>query len=236
MKTVFVTGGGKGLGRAFAEYFLQNGFRVFIGVRNIHNIDEAISKNPNLFIIELDVLSDASIHNAFTEVKKQTDHLDYLINNAGLMKATATNNRSELVCNLKDLSRKHLNLMFEVNSVAPILIVKEFLPLLTVKLSFIINISSGSSSYRNEYPNRSGNYGYRASKAALNIMTYASLHDLPNNVKTFAVHPGGIKTEGNPLGTMNPITQVEKVIAITKNWKEAFNGKFLRFDGTLYPL
>ena len=68
------------------------------------------------------------------------------------------------------------------------------------------------------------------------MLTFCSLFDLPKNVKTFAVHPGGVKTDMNPNGEHVPIEQAEKMIAITKNWKEEFNGKFLRFDGTFYPL
>lgn len=159
-----------------------------------------------------------------------------MVNNAGLNKDSATNGKKELVCNLKDLDRKSLLKIFDVNTISPIMIVKTFLPLLKSQPSFIVNISSGRSSYKDEYVNTSGNYGYRASKAALNLITFSSIFDLPKNVKTFAVHPGGVKTDMNPTGVHDPFQQAGKIIGITKNWKEEFNGKFLRFDGTFYPL
>ena len=159
-----------------------------------------------------------------------------LINNAGTNKDTATNNHKELVCTLPQLDRKSLLKMFDINSISPMMVLKYFLPLLKGNPSFAINISSARSSYKDENPNTNGNYGYRASKAALNLMTLGSLFDLPPNVKTFAVHPGSVKTDMNPVGTDLPLEQAKKIISITDNWKEEFNGKFLRFDGTLYPL
>ena len=236
MNKAFITGGGRGIGKGFATYFLNTGFQVFIGVRNPAKVVPELSKRKNLYVIKLDVSDDLSINEAFLEVCKHTNHIDYLVKNAGLNKDSATGNHKELVCNLKDLSRSHLVKMFDLNAVSPIMVLKSFVPLLKNNPSFVINISSGRSSYKDEYPNAIGNYGYRASKAALNLMTWSSLLDLPKNIKTFAVHPGGVKTEMNPTGDMDPTIQAEKIIDISKKWKEEYNGKFLRFDGSLYPL
>ena len=232
MKYVFVTGANRGLGKGFVDYLLSQGFTVFAGIRNI----EAFKTQPRCIPVMLDVSNDESIHRAFEEVKNSTSTLDFLINNAGTNKDSVTHNHKELVCNLSLLDRKLLLNMFDINSVSPMMVLKEFLPLLQSKPSFVINISSARSSYKDENTNTNGNYGYRASKAALNLMTLGSLFDLPSNVKTFAVHPGSVKTDMNPVGTDSPIDQAKKIIAITKNWKNEFNGKLLRFDGTLYPL
>jgi NAD(P)-dependent dehydrogenase (short-subunit alcohol dehydrogenase family) len=236
MKTAFVTGGGRGLGKGFAKYFLDKGFQVFIGVRNPKKVGEDLENNKNLVAVKIDVSDDESIKSAFQEVAKKADHIDYLINNAGLNKDSATNNKKGLVCNLNVLDRASLLKMFNVNSISPMMVIKFFLPLLNSKPSFVVNISSARSSYKDEYPNSNGNYGYRGSKAALNMMTFSSLFDLPQNVKTFAVHPGGVKTDMNPTGEHKPIEQAKRIINITENWKDEFNGKFLRFDGTFYPL
>jgi len=236
MKAVFITGGNRGLGKGFVEYFLNQGFQVFAGVRNPANFDAKFNSNPNFVIVPIEVSDDDSIKKAISIVKEKSDHLDFLINNAGTNKDSATNNHKELVCNLSQLDRKSLLYMFNINSISPMMVLKEFLSLLTANPSFVINISSGRSSYKDEYPNTNGNYGYRGSKAALNLMTFSSLIDLSKNVKTFTVHPGGVKTDMNPTGTDKPVEQAEKIINITKNWKEEFNGKFLRYNGILYPL
>lgn len=235
MKYAFVTGTSRGLGKGFVEYFLDQGFLVFAGTRKLGGFDSKLKTHKNIRLIKIDSSSDKSIQKAFKKVKRETDHLNYLINNGGVNKDSATGNKKEKVCNLLELDRKSLLTMFNVNSIGPMIIIKEFIGLLNKKPSFIINISSCRASYNDEYTNSSGNYGYRTSKIALNMMTFCSLHDLPKNVKTFSVHPGGVKTDMNPTGTDDPYEQAEKMINITKNWKEEFNGKFLRYEGVFYP-
>ncbi len=236
MKTALITGANRGLGRGFVEYFLSQGFMVFAGVRDKTKLPEDFPKDESLTIVQLDVSSDHSIESAYHDVSSKVDHLDFLVNNAGLNKDSATNGHNELVSNLSDLKRQELLEMFNVNTISPILIVKRFLPLLRLNPSFVINISSCRSSTKDEFPITSANYGYKASKAALNMMTLCSVLDLPSNIKTFAVHPGSVKTHMNPKGVQTPREQVEKIIKIANNWDDSLNGHFLRYDGSLYPL
>jgi len=233
MKNAFVTGANRGLGKGFVDYLSEAGYHVFAGTRKLSS---DVKDTKNVTWVEIDVTSDDSISRAVEIVKKSTSSLDLLVNNAGLSKDTATNNHKELVCSLKDLDRSSMQKMFDVNSVSPMMVLKLFLPLLNGKPSFVINITSGRGSYQDEYPNPIGNYGYRASKTALNMLTHCSTWDLPENVKTFAVHPGGVKTDMNPKGEHDPKIQAEMIVEITKNWKDDFNGKFLRYNGVLYPL
>jgi len=236
MKTAFVTGGNRGLGRGFVEQFLDKGFQVFAGVLDPEKVDSELKSRANLFIIKLDVSDDESIKSATAEVSKHTNHLDYLVNNAGLNKDTATNGRKELASDLKDLDREVLRKMFDVNSLGPIMVLKGFVGLMKEDPSFAINISSCRASHHDEAENDSGNYGYRGSKAALTMLTLCSLYDLPKNVRTFSVHPGNVHTDMNPGGEQEPYDQAGKIIGITENWKDEFNGRFLKYDGTFYPL
>lgn len=231
MKSVLITGAGRGLGKGFVEYFLDAGYFVFAGVRGVSDLKEA----TNLKIVLLDVSDDESIESAFKLVLGYTDKLNYLVNNAGLNKDTATNNNKDIVCKLTKLNRKVLLEMFDINAISPMMVIKKFLPLLTDDPSFVINISSNRASFR-DTTNTSGNYGYRASKVALNMMTLASLYDLPNNVKTFAVHPGDVKTDMNPEGNQQPKKQAESIVSIALDWDEKKNGKFLKEDGSYYPI
>lgn len=236
MQTAFITGANRGLGKGFVEYFLDNDTTVFAGVRDPESVDPKLKKNEKLKIVKIDVSNDSSIAAAVKTVEKKTDHIDYLVNNAGVNKDSATDGHKEKVSRLQDLDRESLGVMFDVNSISPMIVLQKFLSLLTGRPSFVVNVSSCRASYHDEYENSSGNYGYRASKTALNMMTFCSLHDLPDNVKTFAVHPGGVKTDMNPDGEDLPYGQAEKIIDITKDWKEKFNGKYLRYSGEFYPL
>lgn len=235
MKTAFITGAGRGLGKGFVEYFLDQDFKVFAGVRNPAANSNVLKKHKNLIVVPLDVIKDNSIAKAVELISADTDHLDYLVNNAGVNKDTVTNNHKELVCNLSNLDRKLLLEMVNINAISPTIVLQKCQNLLTKDPSFVVNISSNRASFSDD-TSTSGNYGYRASKVALNMMTIASLFDLPANVKTFAVHPGDVKTDMNPEGDQVPKNQAENIIAITLNWKDKYNGKFLRYDGTLYPL
>lgn len=235
MRSVFITGANRGLGKGFVEFFLNDGFLVFAGARDILSFDKLLTENKYLIPVSIDISDDDSIYKAFEIISNRTETLDYLINNAGLNKDSATNNHKELVCNLDKLDRSSLLKMFDVNTVSPLMIVKIFSPILKSNPSFVVNISSARGSYNDENPNSNGNYGYRASKTALNMMTYCSLFDLPKNIKIFAVHPGNVQTDMNPTGTDKPMHQAEQIIKISENWNDEFNGKFLRFDGTIYP-
>ena len=231
MKTALVTGANRGLGKGFVEYLVSHGYMVFAGVRKL----DSIVATDKVIPVELDISSDESIKDAFKYISSKTKSLDLVVNNAGVNKVSATNNNKELVSKLDKLDRKSLNIMFDVNAVSPLILTKEFLPLLTSTPSFVINISSCRASFNDEYPNSSGNYGYRASKSALSMLTFCSVMDLPKNVKTFSVHPGDVKTDMNEDGTDLPFDQAKKIIDITNNWKDEMNGRFLRYDGTYYP-
>lgn len=235
MKTVFITGANRGLGKGFVEYCLNQGYKVFAGTRNPQTFDPELIKNSNLTVVAIDISDDKSIENAYKLISSQTQSIDYLINNAGVNKDTATNNHKELVNELTSLDRDKLLSMFDINTISPIMLLKQFLPLLNINPSFVINISSNRASINDLMTNTAGNYGYRASKAALNMMTWCTLHDLPENIKTFSVAPGSVKTDMNPTGDSLPVEQAEKIINITKTWNDELNGRFLQFDGTLYP-
>lgn len=233
MKTAVVTGGNQGLGSGFVECLLGRGWRVYATTRVQ---TEDLMSHENLTWVELELASDESITNAFETISREIESIDLLINNAGVNKDTATKNHKEKVSTLGFLERQMLLNMFNINAVAPLLMTQKFLPLLQGKPSFVVNISSCRASYHDEFENEFGNYGYRGSKIALNMFTFCSVMDLPENIKTFAVHPGSVRSHMNPTGANEPIERAEKIINITENWREEFNGKFMRYDGNLYPL
>lgn len=232
MKYAFVTGAGRGLGIGFVEYLLDRGYFVFAGVREIKS---EFKNDENLEYVVCDVTDDTSIDQAVNIIKEKTDSIDLIINNAGVNKDSVTNNHKEKVCKIENLNRKMLLDMFDANSVSPLMITKKFLPLLKNDPSFVINISSCRASYHDEFEGGNPNYGYSASKIALNMFTLRSTKELPKNIKTFAVHPGDVKSDMNPGGNQNPYGQAEKIMDITKNWKDGFNGKFMRYSGEKYP-
>lgn len=233
MKTAFVTGANRGLGAGFVEVLVAEGYRVFAGVRKLESLP---ATNDVVTPIQIDTADDASISRAFEEIKKHTSQLDLLINNAGANKDSATDGHPEKVCRLEHLEREFLLKMFSINTIGPLLVTKQFQSLLTAQPSFVINISSCRASYHDQMPNTSPNYGYRASKAALNMMTFCSTQELPANVKTVAVHPGSVLTDMNPKGDSSPKDQAEKIVGLTERWQDDWNGRFLWPTGEFYEL
>lgn len=233
MRTAFITGASRGLGRGFVDYLLDSGYTVFAGVRKF---PEKTDSNKNLVYIQLDVTDDTSIDLAVNNVSKLVNNIDLLINNAGISKDSTKLFDVNQVSRLDKLDRQSLLKMFDVNSISPMIILSKFLKLLKSNPSFVINITSSRASYQDEYENQTGNYGYRASKCAINMLTFCSTWDIPDNIKIVAVDPGSVRTDMDPDGENLPYDQAKKIIDITRNWKDEFNGKFLRYSGELYPL
>jgi NAD(P)-dependent dehydrogenase (short-subunit alcohol dehydrogenase family) len=233
MKTAFITGANRGLGYGFVEYLLEEGYLVFGGTRRI---TDTLPQHENLVWVECDVTNDESIEEAVKAVQLKTESIDLLVNNAGTNKDTIPQGDKNLVSKFGYLDREALLDMFDINTISPIILTQKFVPLLTAEPSFVINISSARASFHDGHAGSTANYGYAASKVALNMMTFCSEDELPKNVKIFAVHPGGVRTDMNPDAPNEPIEQAKKIVSITEYWNDELNGKFLNSDGTLYPL
>ena len=90
MKTAFVTGASRGIGKAIALN-LSSEFAIAVGYTNSQHEAEAvveeIKKNgSNAFSVQLDIGDKESVNNAFLFIEKQLSNVDILINNAGITK------------------------------------------------------------------------------------------------------------------------------------------------------
>ncbi len=85
--TIFITGGGSGIGRALAEQFHRRGNTVIISGRRKAHLDAVTAVNPGMRSIELDITSLASIRSVVERLTEEHPKLNVLINNAGIMEA-----------------------------------------------------------------------------------------------------------------------------------------------------
>jgi NAD(P)-dependent dehydrogenase (short-subunit alcohol dehydrogenase family) len=199
--TVLITGGNKGLGRETARQLGHRGWTVLLGARDPERGKAAADEvgaevaagGGEVRFVPLDVTDDASVTAAVDEVGSLTDHVDVLVNNAGIIGSRAapldTGPEDFLAC-------------FGVNLLGPVRVTRAFLPLMSAaELPRIVMVSSGMGSLAvTTDPDRleSGlvSLVYPSSKAALNMVTTQYAKALPD-WKVNAVDPGYTATDLN---------------------------------------
>src|SRR6476660_5716767 len=83
--TIFITGGGSGIGRGLAEALHKGGNLVIISGRRRSHLEATTKANPGMASVELDLQDPKSIASAAKKLIAQYPKLNVLINNAGIM-------------------------------------------------------------------------------------------------------------------------------------------------------
>src|SRR5256886_2446514 len=140
MKNVLITGANKGIGYEVARQLAGKEFHVFIGARNQDAgrkaADEIAKKGGKATFLKVDVAENASVAAAERKFAKAADHLDVLVNNAGII-VDGDNGILEIS---DDLLKKAL----ETNTLGALRVSRAFVPFLRKsKAPRVINVSSG---------------------------------------------------------------------------------------------
>jgi NAD(P)-dependent dehydrogenase (short-subunit alcohol dehydrogenase family) len=160
-------------------------------------------------------------------VGSQTKRLDLLINNAGILPRGATIASLEVGTLLRTM---------HVNAIGPLMVARAFVRLLEKSdYPVILNVSSESGSLA--LKTTGGNYGYCASKAALNMYTRALSFDLqPRGVIVIALHPGWVRTDmGGRSAPLSPKHSALGILSLADRLTLSDCGRFLTWDGHELP-
>jgi NAD(P)-dependent dehydrogenase (short-subunit alcohol dehydrogenase family) len=224
-KIALITGANKGIGFEISRQLCQKNFHVIVSARNREAGLEAVSRlqktGGQADFLELDVADSGSIEKAALELKSKIDHLDVLVNNAGIF----PDEKRPITQMDETLFKKAL----WTNTLGPVRVTQAFLPFLEKSKNGgrIINLSSGLgqlSSMEDYAPS------YSVSKTALNAVTrqFASLLE-EKKIVVNSVCPGWVKTD---MGGANAERSVEQgadtVVWLASEAPEDINGKFLR--------
>lgn len=230
-KIALVTGANKGIGLEIVRQLAQAGFRVFLTARDRQRGEEASKKlqqdGNSVEFLQLDVDDEASIEQLAKELASRIDHLDVLVNNAGIL--LDASNASVL-----DVEPTLILQTLQTNTFGPLRLTQKLVPLLAKSdAGKVINVSSGGGQLTDM-----GNWapGYSLSKTALNAVTgmmAAALKD--KHIAVNSICPGWVRTD---MGTSSAPRSVQQG-ADTVTWlaTEApsnLTGKFLR-DRTVIP-
>jgi NAD(P)-dependent dehydrogenase (short-subunit alcohol dehydrogenase family) len=209
-RTVFVTGGDRGLGFALCVGLLEQGWQVFAGqyMPAWTDLSTLAGRYPQaLHIVPLDVSSVESARTAAQAVAVITEHVDVLINNAGVNSPT---NRLT-IREPQDYAEMHR--LYDINAVGPLRVVEAFLPLMERgRLKRLCFVSSEAGSI--DRAERTSWFGYCMSKAALNMEVKILFNYLHPEGYTFRVyHPGWIRSYMGGMKNMEATLEPEEAAA-----------------------
>lgn len=184
MKTVLITGGSRGIGKAMVKLFSEKGYRVAFTYKSSDEEALLLSKNTGALPIKADSKNEDAIIRACSIVCEKIGAPDILINNAGISSVGL----------VTDLSLMEWNRIFNINVTSAFLYSKCVLPeMINKKSGRIINISSMWG-----VTGASCEVAYSASKAALIGFTKALAKEVgPSGITVNCIAPGVISTDMN---------------------------------------
>ncbi len=179
-KKIWITGASSGIGKAVAEKFANNGWKVAVSARRKELLDE-LAKNQNITSFPLDVTNRDQINNIFKNILDEFGDLDICLFSSGTYEPKDEQN----------IDPDKIKKVMTVNFLGVIDCVKAVEDFFKNKKSGHISIVSSIAGYRG-LPNSSG---YGPSKAALTNFAESIYFDFKKyNVKVSVVSPGFIKT------------------------------------------
>lgn len=179
-KTVVITGGTSGIGKAAAAQFADAGAKVVVLGRDPSKIEDLLSSGDTIRFYHCELTDKQQIRGVFRRIGEEYRKIDVLVNNAGIQTYGTAEDTSE------ELWDKTL----DVNLKAAFLCTRQAIPLMKgVQGAAIVNVGSvqGFVSQRNVA-------AYASSKEALHGFTRSVAIDFAPDIRCVGVSPGAVNT------------------------------------------
>lgn len=219
MATWLVIGANRGIGLELARQLHERGERVVATCRTSSSQLDAVGCRVVEGIDVADGEVGARLVSALAD-----EQVDVVVSNAGILRRD-TGDAIDL-----ESAREQ----FEVNTLGPLRVVNAVLPRLErgAKLGFVSSMAGSIG----DGPS-GGTYGYRMSKAALNMAAANLAHELaPRAIHVLALHPGYVRTEmTGGGGNVDPTDAAAGLIARLDELDASRSGSFVHADGRELP-
>jgi len=218
MTLAVVTGANRGLGLELCRQLKGN----------VDVVAACRKPSSELKKLEIEVLEglDVTQSNAAQQLvsRLRGRKIDLLIHNAGIL-------RSE---SLKDFNPQSIREQIEVNSIAPLVLSVGLIPHMAENSKVAMITSRMGSIGDND---SGGHYGYRMSKAALNMAARSLSIDLKDEkISVYAVHPGFVRTDmTDHKGHLDPDQAAKNILKVIEKLTPQDSGSFWHSNGEPLP-
>jgi len=221
--TVLIVGANRGIGLELARQYADSGWSVIGTAREPASAQNLQATGARVF--PLDVTDQASVDQLITSLDRIG--IDLLIVNAGIQK---------LMWTLNDIDMAAFEGLLRVNTLGPVRIICALLP--SLRLGGQRKVVTLTSELASITDNTKGSfYGYRESKAALNMFTKSLAAELGGEgFVCVALHPGWVKTDmGGPEAPLDVTESVNGLRAVIDSLKPQDNGSYRTHSGATLP-